>query len=210
MTSVSSRRLAHSLSAETPLSSSIASQLRNPSLLQIPKAKDQSFSVFNPAHPSHILADIAVQDAMDARAAIERSQEALPAWKERTTAMQRSEMLLKWSRLILKNEDDIANIMTLESGKPLAESRGELAYGRSFLDFFAGEAVRPGSAGGGFVIPSTFSAGESKGPRGQMMALYEAVGVTGLITPWNFPLGKRCKRVHTICCCYFVYISRSH
>jgi len=176
-------------SMSTKASSSIASQLENPSLLQGLTATGDGFSVYNPAHPSTVLAKVPIQGEEQARAAIARSQAALPAWRDGTTAMERSNLLQEWSRLLKKNGRDLAKIMTLESGKPLAESRGELAYGRSFLDFFAGEAVRPGGAGGGFVVPSTFS-NQDGSPRGQMMALQQAVGVSGLITPWNFPLGR--------------------
>ena len=76
--------------------------------------------------------------------------------------------------------------MTLESGKPLAESQSEVQYGRSFLDYYAAEAVRPN----GFLVPTPFtstSCGQEQ-PKGHIMALQQAVGVTALLTPWNFPL----------------------
>ena len=94
--------------------------------------------------------------------------------------MHRSNVLSKWSALITENSDDIAKIMTLESGKPLAESKGEVAYGTSFLDYFAGEAIRPGCSGGGYMSPSPFTDG-SGAPRGKIMAINEAVGVCGLM-----------------------------
>ena len=81
-----------------------------------------------------------------------------------------------------ENAEDLAHIMTLESGKPLAESRGEVNYAVSFLDFYASEAVRPTSSGGGFMVPTPFST-PSGAPRGQIMAIHQAVGVTALITP---------------------------
>lgn len=78
--------------------------------------------------------------------------------------------------------------MTLESGKPLAESKGEVNYAASFLDYYAAEAIRPTSAGGGFIIPTPFVDAARAAPRGQIMAIQQAVGVTALITPWNFPM----------------------
>jgi acyl-CoA reductase-like NAD-dependent aldehyde dehydrogenase len=92
------------------------------------------------------------------------------------------------------NSEDLATIMTLESGKPLAESRGEVNYAASFLDYYAGEAIRATGAGGGFLAPSTFSA-PSGAPRGHIMAIQQAVGVTALITPWNFPLAMITRKV---------------
>jgi len=89
----------------------------------------------------------------------------------------------------------LAVIMTYESGKPLAESRGEVAYAASFLDYYAGEAVRPSSAGGGMIIPTTFSTPTNNIPRGQLLAMKEAVGVTAMITPWNFPLAMITRKV---------------
>jgi hypothetical protein len=77
--------------------------------------------------------------------------------------------------------------MTLESGKILQESRGEIAYGVSFVDYYAAEAVRPTSAGGGWITPTPFAT-NAGAPRGQVMAIQQAVGNTALITPWNFPI----------------------
>ena len=81
-----------------------------------------------------------------------------------------------------------AKIMTLESGKPLHEARGEVSYGTSFLDYYAAEALRSNSAGGGFLSPTPFTVPGSTAPRGKIMVINEAVGVCALITPWNFPI----------------------
>lgn len=78
--------------------------------------------------------------------------------------------------------------MTMESGKPLQESLGEVAYGTSFLDYYAAESIRPSGAGGGFIVPTPFTHPGATAPRGKVMAVNEAVGVVGLITPWNFPI----------------------
>jgi len=84
--------------------------------------------------------------------------------------------------------------MTLESGKPLAESQGEVNYARSFLDYFAAEAIRPTGAGGGFMVPSPFPAADG-GPKGPVLAMQQAVGVAAMVTPWNFPLAMITRKV---------------
>ena len=99
-----------------------------------------------------------------------RASGALSSWKDGTTALQRSGILSQWSNLIKENAEDVAKIMTLESGKPLQESRGEINYGCSFLEYSAAEAVRPNSAGGGYIAPSPFTASDSGAPRGKIMA----------------------------------------
>jgi len=137
---------------------------------------------------SAVIAKVRRMGRDDTKQAIERANAALRGWKDETTALHRSDILSKWSALIKENSEDVAKIMTLESGKPLHESRGEVAYGTSFLDYYAGEAIRPNSAGGGYMSPSPFTAPGSGAPRGKIMALHEAVGVCGLITPWNFPI----------------------
>ena len=127
----------------------------------------------------------------DARLAIGRAGSALAGWRDGTTASRRSALLYAWGALVRENSEDLAAIMTAESGKPLHESRGEVAYGASFLDYYAAEAVRPNSAGGGTICPTPFAHAGTPGggaPRGRMFATNEAVGVCGLITPWNFPI----------------------
>merc|ERR1719356_975298 len=84
--------------------------------------------------------------------------------------------------------------MTLESGKPLAESYGEVNYAKSFLDYYASEAVRPTGAGGGFMVPSPFPASDG-GPQGHVLVMQQAVGVAAMVTPWNFPLAMITRKV---------------
>jgi succinate-semialdehyde dehydrogenase/glutarate-semialdehyde dehydrogenase len=146
-----------------------------------------AFPVHDPAEPDAIIGYAPAMDQRDAREAILKASEALPSWRDGTTAAERARLLLEWSRLLLDNTDDIATIMTLESGKPIAESRGEVTYARSFLDYYAAEAIRPTGAGGGFLVPTPF-ADSQKRPRGQIMAIQQAVGVCALIIPWNFPI----------------------
>ena len=84
--------------------------------------------------------------------------------------------------------------MTMETGKPLLESIGEINYATSFLDFYAGECLRPTALGGGTIYPTTFATGGSV-PRGRIMATQEAIGVTAMITPWNFPIAMITRKV---------------
>lgn len=148
------------------------------------------FSVHNPAEPSHIIAHVPIQSRTDVSLAIERSDAALERWRDGTAPAYRASLLIKWSELIQQHKHDIASIMTLESGKPLAESIGEVTYGTSFLDYYAAEAVRFA----GSLLPSAFSHPDGS-PRGQSMAMHRAVGVTALITPWNFPIAMITRKV---------------
>jgi succinate-semialdehyde dehydrogenase/glutarate-semialdehyde dehydrogenase len=174
-----------------------ASFLKDPSLLDWETSSacssENLFPVTDPASPDTgtILANV---PSMDARQAIQNAHETLPAWRDDTTAAVRANLLQQWSLLMTKHADDLAIIMTLESGKPLAESKGEVNYAKSFLDYYAAEATRPTGAGGGFVTPSGFATA-SGSPRGQMLAMSRAVGVTAMITPWNFPMAMITRKV---------------
>ncbi|MQU61191.1 succinate-semialdehyde dehydrogenase, partial [Pseudomonas helleri] len=103
------------------------------------------------------------------------AQAALPAWRGKT-AKERSHVLRKWFDLIMANQEDLARLLSLEQGKPLAESRGEIAYGASFIEWFAEEAKRIY----GDVIPH-----DKQGRR--LVVIKQAIGVVAAITPWNFP-----------------------
>ncbi len=107
--------------------------------------------------------------------AVEAARLAWPAWRA-MTALARADVLLRWHDLILAAKDDLARLMTLEQGKPLAESGGEIAYGAGFLRWFAEEARRVY----GDVVPSPW-------PGKRILVTREPVGVCGIITPWNFP-----------------------
>jgi succinate-semialdehyde dehydrogenase/glutarate-semialdehyde dehydrogenase len=111
----------------------------------------------------------------ETRAAIEAAEAAFKSWKARTHA-QRAEALERWHDLMIDNLEDLALLLTLEQGKPLAESRGEIRYGASFVKWFAEEARRIG----GTTIPSPTA-------DRRILVLKEAVGVCAVITPWNFP-----------------------
>lgn len=114
-------------------------------------------------------------DAHDTRRAIEAAEAALPAWRARS-ARDRATLLRKWFDACMVAQDDLAYILTLEQGKPLAEARGEIAYGSAFIEWFAEEARRVY----GDVIPSN-------NPSQRLVVLKQPVGVVAAITPWNFP-----------------------
>ncbi|MCE8003352.1 NADP-dependent succinate-semialdehyde dehydrogenase [Halomonas sp. MCCC 1A11081] len=109
------------------------------------------------------------------REAIEAADRALPQWKART-AKERAAILRRWYELCMAHQEDLARILTLEQGKPLAEARGEIAYGAAFIEWFAEEAKRIY----GDVIPA--HAGDRR-----IVVTKEPVGVVAAITPWNFP-----------------------
>jgi succinate-semialdehyde dehydrogenase/glutarate-semialdehyde dehydrogenase len=149
---------------------------------------------WRPAH-DHALYDVAdpavartfaqVPDSTpaDARDAVDAAQAAFGAWRS-TPARDRSRLLQRWHALILANQEDLARLMSREQGKPLAEARGEVAYGASYVEWFAAEAVRAD----GDIIPEPV--------RGRkMLVLREPVGVVAAITPWNFPLAMIARKI---------------
>ncbi|WP_148254392.1 NAD-dependent succinate-semialdehyde dehydrogenase [Aidingimonas lacisalsi] len=135
----------------------------------------QQFPVTNPATGDH-LADVPDLTAADTRDAVAAADAAWSAWRK-TPAKQRATLLRAWFDAIMAHQDDLARLMTLEQGKPLGESRGEVAYGASFVEFYAEEAKR--------------MAGEtppSQGADKRLLVFREPIGVVAAITPWNFPL----------------------
>ena len=134
-----------------------------------------SITVTNPAtgEPIGVVPSLC---AADVQAAVEAAQSAQSAWRA-TPAGERGTVLRRWGELMLEHREDLARIMTIEQGKPLAEARGEVGYAASFLTWFAEEARRSY----GDVIP-----GQAADKR--LTVLREPVGVVAAITPWNFPL----------------------
>jgi succinate-semialdehyde dehydrogenase/glutarate-semialdehyde dehydrogenase len=137
-------------------------------------ASGKRFAVTDKA-TGETIAEVADLDASDARRAIESASAAWPAWRAKT-AKERAVLLRKWFDLIMANQEDLAHLMTAEQGKPLAETRGEVAYGASFIEWFAEEGKRIY----GDVIP-TFAAGK------RIVVFKEPIGVVAAVTPWNFP-----------------------
>ncbi len=132
------------------------------------------FDVDNPADGS-IVGSVPDCGAAETRRAIAAANAALPAWRA-LTAKQRSALLRRWFDLMLLNADDLALILTTEQGKPLAEAKGEVIYGASFIEWFAEEGKRIY----GDVIPPHMS-------DKRLIVLKQPIGVTAAITPWNFP-----------------------
>src|SRR4051812_1016359 len=133
-----------------------------------------TFPVINPATGARLGA-VPDLGAAETRRAIEAAERALPAWRDKS-AKERAALLRKWYELMMAAQEDLAQILTAEQGKPLAEARGEIAYGASFIEWFAEEGKRAY----GDVIPSPW-------PDKRAMVLKQPVGVAALITPWNFP-----------------------
>jgi len=111
----------------------------------------------------------------ETKAAIEAAEKAFHPWAKKT-AKERATILRKWFNLMTENQEDLAQILTAEQGKPLSESRGEIAYGASFIEWFAEEARRVY----GETVPVPF-------PNGRAVVIKQPVGVIACITPWNFP-----------------------
>jgi succinate-semialdehyde dehydrogenase/glutarate-semialdehyde dehydrogenase len=132
------------------------------------------FTVNNPA-TSEVIAQVTNLGASDAEKAITAANKAFPKWRDKT-AKERANLMRKWFDLILQNKDDLAVLMTLEQGKPLTESAGEVLYGASFIEWFAEEAKRVSG-----TIPSTVWSDK------RFMVLKQPIGVCVAITPWNFP-----------------------
>ncbi|GHG96169.1 NAD-dependent succinate-semialdehyde dehydrogenase [Pseudodonghicola xiamenensis] len=130
--------------------------------------------VINPA-TSTVLGTMPDCTAAETEAAIAAAETAMVGWKARTHA-ERADLLMAWYDLMLEHADDLAQILTAEQGKPLAEAKGEILYGASFVRWFAEEARRIN----GHIIPSPV-----KGKK--IFAMKEPVGVCAIITPWNFP-----------------------
>ncbi len=133
-----------------------------------------TFAVTNPASGA-VLARLPDMVEGETRRAIEAAAAAWPAWAAKT-AKERAAVLRKWYELIMGAQEDLAIIMTSEQGKPLAEARGEVAYGASFIEWFAEEGKRIY----GDVIPHTQ-------PGRRIVVLKQPIGVVAAITPWNFP-----------------------
>jgi succinate-semialdehyde dehydrogenase/glutarate-semialdehyde dehydrogenase len=165
-------------------SATLKDSLNDPDLLReaafvagewVPAAESKhKFKVTNPAN-GEILAELPDLNETDTRKAIEIAYHAQKAWAK-ATGLHRAEVLKTWHRLWIENADDLAAILTSEQGKPLAEARGEVLYGASYLEWYAEEAKRIY----GDTIP-----GHQEDKR--ILVLKEPVGVVGAITPWNFP-----------------------
>ena len=141
-----------------------------------------TMAVLNPATKEEVIA-IPNAGADETRRAIEAADRAFSSWRN-VVAKERSAVLKRWFQLIMENQEDLAQLMTAEQGKPLAESRGEVAYGASFVEWFAEEGRR--------VYGDTISANN---PNQRIITLKQPVGVVAAITPWNFPIAMITRKV---------------
>ncbi len=141
-----------------------------------------SLSVLNPAN-GEVLGQVPNCGAAETQRAIAAAEAALPGWRA-LTAKQRGQLMQKWFALIVANTEDLAQLITAEGGKPLAEARGEVAYGASFVEWFAEEGKRTY----GETIPSPV-------PGKRLVVIKQAIGVCAAITPWNFPLAMITRKV---------------
>ena len=137
-------------------------------------SNQKTYPVKNPFDRS-VLTEVPDMAASDARKAVEAAHNAFAVWKKKP-ARERAELLRKWFLLMTEHEQDLAQILTLEQGKPLDEALGEIRYGASYIQWFAGEAMR----NYGDVI-------QGSGPDKRILVIKQPVGVVGIITPWNFP-----------------------
>jgi len=166
-------------------------KLKDPSLLRsqlyidgkwVDADNGATMSVLNPATREKIIA-IPNAGAAETRRAIEAADRAFTSWRN-VVAKERSAILKKWFALIMANQEDLARLMTAEQGKPLAESRGEVAYGAAFVEWFAEEGRR--------IYGDTISANN---PNQRIVTLKQPVGVVAAITPWNFPIAMITRKV---------------
>ena len=148
----------------------------------VPASDGARFAVSDPA-TDELIAQVADSGAADARAATDAAAAALPAWRE-TLPKTRAEILRRWHALIVANQDALGALISREQGKPLAEGRGEVAYGASYVAWFAEEATRIY----GDLIPQ-----QQRGKR--MSAVKEPIGIVAAITPWNFPLAMIARKI---------------
>ena len=164
-------------------------QLKDPTLLKTDAlingawvSGSSRFAVHDPATGQH-LADVANLGPAEADAAITAANAAWNGWKTKT-AKERSIILRKWYDLLMAHQDDLGRIMTAEQGKPLPEAKGEVAYGASFVEWFAEEAKRVN----GETLPPFDN-------NRRLLVLKQPIGVCAAITPWNFPLAMITRKV---------------
>lgn len=141
-----------------------------------------TFEVVNPA-TNEVVSHVANLTIEDVKQAINYASEAWISWKN-TTANFRGDLLMKWFHLIIEHKEELAEVITLESGKPLSESHAEINYGASFVSWFAEEGKRAY----GDTIPSS-------NPQNRIITIKQPVGVVAAITPWNFPLAMITRKV---------------
>jgi succinate-semialdehyde dehydrogenase/glutarate-semialdehyde dehydrogenase len=171
------------------MSTSPLASLADPTLLRTDAlidgqwvAADRRFAVTDPATGA-VLTEVSDHGAEAARRAIEAADRAWSPWRARP-AKERAGILMRWFHLLHAHADDLARLMTAEQGKPLAEAKGEVAYGASFLEWFAEESRRVY----GETVPTT-------DPNKRFLVIRQPIGVCAAITPWNFPIAMITRKV---------------
>lgn len=166
-------------------------ELKNKALLQtnafinnrwVAVRAGKTFKVLNPANGS-VITNVADCTPIETEMAIKAAHKAFPLWKSKT-AKERGALMRKWFELVMANADDLALLMTTEQGKPLAEAKGEIVYGASFIEWFAEEARRIY----GEVIPTPLN-------DRRIVTIRQPIGVVGAITPWNFPVSMITRKI---------------
>src|SRR5579864_9110393 len=165
-------------------SSSAGAELKDPRLFReacyvdgqwVHASSGQTIKVDNPA-TKEIIGNVPKLSGAETRRAIEAANSAFPSWSKKT-AKERAAVLRRWFDLMMANQEDLARLMTIEQGKPLAESRGEVAYAAAFLEWFGEEAKR---VYGDTIPPHQVDK--------RIVVIKQPIGVVACITPWNFPL----------------------
>ncbi|KAI1150493.1 Aldehyde/histidinol dehydrogenase [Nemania diffusa] len=174
------------------LASTMAPKLNDPSLFKVDvcyvngewvkAASGKTFEVHDPA-TGKLVGTCPEFDAKDTEKAIAAAAEAFKSFRTKT-GRERSKLLRKWYDLVMENSEDLAKLITLENGKPLADAKGEVNYAAQFFEWFSEEAPRIY----GETIPATI-------PGNRVMTLKQPVGVCGLITPWNFPAAMITRKI---------------
>jgi len=158
-------------------------KLKNPALLRsqsyingewVDADNGATVDVLNP-HNGEVVATIASLGAVETRRAIEAAEAAMPSWRARPVK-ERANLLRTWFNLVMANIDDLAKILTVEQGKPIAESKGEIAYGANYIEWFAEEGKR---IYGDVIAPPSNDK--------RIVVIKQPIGVVASITPWNFP-----------------------
>src|SRR5215475_1970770 len=171
--------------------SSIASEFKDQKMFReacyvngqwVGAASGETFTVDNPA-TGDVIANVPNFGAAETRQAIEAANAAFPTWSKKL-AKERAAILRKWFDLIIANQEDLARLMTLEQGKPLAEARAEVAYAGAFIEWFAEEGKR--------IYGDTIPQHQTDK---RIVVIKQPVGVVAAITPWNFPLAMIARKL---------------
>ena len=156
----------------------------------------ETLPVTNPAS-NEILAEVAKCGTAETRRMIDAAAVAQAVWAK-TTVKERAALLRNWFNLIMENQEDLAQLLTAEQGKPLAEARGEVAYGANYVEWFSEESKR---VYGDIIAPPSSDK--------RIMVIKQPVGVVACITPWNFPNAMLTRKIAPAIAACLLYTSPS-